>query len=149
ERALPRAHLLEQWRFAGMAECPASATFAFEDGDLVAIGDQRRIGKSGWPGTDDGDAFARRALAGGKTQLLPGGAVDDTAELRAAAHLVDAGVAGETASHRLVAADLLDPVGISNQRAPERDEIRLAGRERRLRCRRIAEASDGDHRHLH
>src|SRR5215813_5198934 len=101
ERALPRAYLLEQWRLAGMAECPAGATFAFEDDDLVAIGDQRRISKSGWPGTDDGDAFARRAHAGGKHQLLPGGTVDDTAELRAAAHFVDAGVAGKAAPHRL------------------------------------------------
>ncbi len=84
----------------------------------------------------------------GEQALAAGGAVDDAADARAAAHLVDAGVAGEAAPDRLAARDLLDPLRIGDERAAERDEIGLAGRDRRFRGRRIAEPADGDHRHV-
>ena len=88
----------------------------------------------------------RGGCAFGKGGLAAGGAVDDAADARAAAHFVDAGVAGEAAPHRLVAADFLHPLRIGDQRAAERDEIRLAALDRGARDRRIAEPADRDYR---
>ncbi len=80
--------------------------------------------------------------------LATGCAVDHAADARAAAHLVDAGVAGEAAPDRLTARELLDPLRIGDQRAAERNEIGLAFGDRRGRDHRIAEAADRDHRYV-
>ena len=97
----------------------------------VALGDERRVGEAGRAGADHRDALAlRRTGASANSRLAAGRAVDDAAQLRAAAHLVDAGVAGEAAADRLAARELVDPFGIGDQRAAERDEIRLAARDR-------------------
>ena len=114
---------------------------------LLPVGDQRRVSQAGGTGADHRDAFALRRTGGGELALPPGRAVDDAAQLRAAAHLVDAGVAGETAAGRLAARELVDPFRIGDQRAAERDEIGLAARDRVGRGRRIAEPADRDHRH--
>ena len=94
---------------------------------------------------------AMRSPCGGAAAEEPGlpagGAVDDAAQLRAAAHLVDAGVAGEAAPRRLAAGELCHPVRLRDQGAPERDEIRLAGGDRVGGDIGIAEPADGDDGH--
>ena len=117
-----------------------------EHRDVVAFGYQRRVGQAGRAGADHGDALATRGLRRCKHGLASGGAVDDAADAGAAAHFVDAGIAGEAAPDRLAAAHLLDPVRVGNQRAAERDEIGLALAHRALCSRRVAEAADRDHR---
>src|SRR5262249_57968390 len=59
---------------------------------------------------------------------------------------VEAGVAGEAARDRLLAAKLRDPLRIGDEGAAERDEIRLSRRDGLGRDRGIAEAPDRDHR---
>ena len=81
----------------------------------VAVRDQRGIGEAGRAGADHGDALAARRLGLGEHRLAAGGAVDHAADARAAAHLVDAGVAGEAAPDRLPARELLDPLRIGDQ----------------------------------
>ena len=73
--------------------------------------------------------------------------------MRAAAHLVDAGVAGEAAPDRLAAAKLFDPLRISDETTAECDEISLTPRDRLGRDCRIAQPSHRNdanaHRLLH
>ena len=147
EALLVRLDLLEQRRLAGVAERAAGARLLLEHRHRVALGDERRIGQSGRAGADHRDALAARRLRSANNGLAAGRAVDHAADARAAAHLVDAGVAGEAAPDRLAAPQLLDPLRIGDQRAAERDEIGLAACDRRFRSRRIAEPADRDHRH--
>ena len=90
----------------------------------------------------------RGGLRSANSGFAAGRAVDHAADAGAAAHLVDAGVAGEAAPDRLVAAQLLDPLRIGDQRAAERDEIRLSRPDRVGRGGGIAEPADRDHRHV-
>ena len=73
-------------------------------------------------------------------RLAAGRAIDHAADARAAAHFVDAGVAGEAAADRLAARDLLDPLRIGDERAAERDGNGLAVCDCCLRCCWTAEA---------
>ena len=147
ERGLVGDHLLEQRRLAGIAERAARPAVALEHRHRVGAGDEGRVGEPGRPRPDDGDALALRRLRRGEAGLVAGRGVDDAAQLRAAAHLVDAGVAGKAAPRRLAAGELGDPFGLGDQGAPERHEIRLAGCDRIRRDRRIAEPADRDDRH--
>jgi hypothetical protein len=78
----------------------------------------------------------------------PCGAVDHAGDARAAAHAVDAGVAGEAAPDRLLVAQLLDPLRVGEQCAAERNEIGLAAGDGLGRGCRIAEPAHRDHRDL-
>src|SRR5262249_57453568 len=106
----------------------------------------RRISQAGGSRADDGDALAARRPPIGNHRLAAGRGVDHAANARTAAHIVDAGVAGETAPDRLLAAKLRDPLRIGDEGAAERDEIRLSRRHGLSRGCGIAEAPDGDHR---
>src|SRR5208283_5096995 len=98
ETLLARLDLLEQWRLAGVTEGAAGARAFFEYRDRIAGGDQRGVGKAGRSDANHGDALALRRLRIGKQTFAAGGAIDDAADALAAAHFVDAGVAGETAA---------------------------------------------------
>src|SRR4029453_724866 len=102
EAVLARRALLEQRGLAGIAKRAARARILLEHRDLVSLGDQRRVGEAGRAGADHRNALAARRVWIGEHRLAAGGAVDYAADARAAAHLVDAGVAGEAAPDRLV-----------------------------------------------
>src|SRR5262249_53486704 len=140
EARLARRDLLEQGRLAGVAKCAARALVLFEHRNLVALGHQRRIGQAGRSGADDGDALAARRPRMGNPRLAAAAGVAPATAARPAAHFVDAGVAGEAAPDRLLAAKLRDPLRIGDEGAAERDEIRLSRRDGLGRDRGIAEA---------
>src|SRR6516165_1805459 len=130
-------------------KCAARLRFFLEHGDVVALRHKRRIGQSGGTRADHRDALALRHSRRGEQRFAPGGAVHHAANAGAAAHLVDAGIAGKTAADRVAAAHLLYPSRLGNERAAERDEIGLALAYRALGGRRIAEATDRNHRNAH
>src|SRR5437764_86720 len=87
-----------------MMACPyraASASRPFEDSDLVRGRDQRCVGEPCGASTDHRDAFAHRRVSLCELPLAAGSGVDDTAQLRPRAHLVDAGVTGKAPPCRL------------------------------------------------
>ena len=90
--------------------------------------------------------LAPRRGRGLEVALAAGHAVDHAMQLRAAAHLVDAGVAGEAAPNRLAPGELVDPLRIGDQRAADDDGIAGAPPDRRLGDRRPVDAPHGEHR---
>src|SRR5262249_56404461 len=85
-----------------------------------------RVGEPGGSRADDGDALALRRPRRREAGLVAGNCIDDTVQLCPAAHLIDAGIACEALPLRLAAGELGNPIGLGNQRAPERPENSLA-----------------------
>src|SRR5262249_5177955 len=144
EARLIRRDLLEQRRLAGIAKRASRSRILLEHRDVVSFRHQRCVGQAGGAGADDCDALAVRRPAIRKRSFATGGGIDHAADARPAAHLVDAGIAGETTPDRLAAAELLDPLRIGDEATAQRDEIRFAPGDRRRRRSGIAEPSYGD-----
>ena len=127
-------------------KAPPGMVVALEHGDRVAGGDERGIGEARGAGADHGDAHARDRACAAKPRLAPGPAVDDAADPRAAAHFVDAGVAGKAATRRLAARELRHPFGLGHAWCgPSAMKSALPASTAAAAIAGIAQAADRDH----
>ena len=148
EGGLAGRHPLEVRGLARVAEGAARHRLGVDHGDPVAVGGQIGVGQARRAGADDADLLAPRRRRAFEFGLAPGHRVDQAACRGAAAHAVDARVAGQATAHRRPPRRLVHPLGVGEQTAPEGDEVGLAAVDGVGGRLWIAEPADRDDRHV-
>jgi hypothetical protein len=142
-------HLALARRQAGDLELAAEAVAALPDRDVVPaqLRDPRRL-HAGRAAADDHHPARVLGRRDRPRELAPGLGIDRAPRHLTAADEVHARVAGD-AGAQLVQQPVLDlarPVRLGDQRAPEQDEVGVAGRDDVGRQLGVVEPPDGDHR---